>query len=201
MDRTGHALTVLRLAQQRGLLRARDLTQDQIPRATLGRLVEAGQLVKVSRGVYALPNSQKSEHQQLAEIAIRVPNGIFCLLTALGFHCLTTQLPSELWLAIPNKARAPRIKYPPLRLVRFSGSSRSEGIETHTIDGVEIRVYSVAKTVVDCFRYRNKVGLGIAIEALRECLRERRATVDELWQFATLSRVENVMRPYLDSTV
>ncbi len=199
MSTTTHAQRILRLASRRGLLRARDLARDHIPRATLSRLVASGQLTQVSRGLYALPRQRRSGQHQLAEIAARSPQGVFCLLSALRFHQLTTQSPHEVWLAIPNKAHAPKLEYPPLRIVRFSGPSLTEGIESHTVDGMPIRVYSVAKTVADCFKYRNKIGLDVALEALRECRREKRASNDELWRYARLCRVANVMRPYLES--
>jgi len=194
-----HAQRILRLTSRRGLLRARDLARDRIPRATLSRLVASGQLTQVSRGLYALPGQTRSGQHQLAEVAARSPLGVFCLLTALRFHQLTTQSPHEVWLAIPNKAHAPKLDYPPLRIVRFSGPSLTEGVESHTVDVAPIRVYSVAKTVADCFKYRNKIGLDVALEALRECRREKRASNDELWRYARLCRVANVMRPYLES--
>ena len=199
MSATTHAQRILRLASRRGLLRARDLARDHIPRATLSRLVASGQLTQVSRGLYALPGQTRSGQHQLAEIAARSPLGVFCLLTALRFHQLTTQAPHEVWLAIPNKAHAPKLDYPPLRIVRFSGSSLTAGIESHNVDSTLIRVYSVAKTVADCFKYRNKIGLDVALEALRERRREKRASSDELWRYAKLCRVANVMRPYLES--
>lgn len=190
---------VLRLAAKRGLVRARDLAPEGIPRATLSRLVQSGRLSQVSRGIYALPGHTRSEQHQLAEIAVRSPQGVFCLLTALRFHRLTTQSPHEVWVAIPNKAHPPRLDYPPLRIVRFSGLALTQGVETHDVDGVAIRVYSVAKTVADCFKYRNKIGLDVALEALRECRRDKRATNDELWQAAKTCRVAGVMRPYMES--
>ncbi len=122
-----------------------------------------------------------------------------CLLSALRFYNLTTQSPFEVWLAIPNKARAPRMDYPPLRIVRFSGPALTEGIEAHMVDGVPVRITGVAKTVADCFKYRNKIGLDVALEALREAWREKRVSTDELWRYAELCRVANVMRPYLES--
>jgi predicted transcriptional regulator of viral defense system len=191
---------ILHLAAQRGILRARDLTGTTAnPRVALTRLVAAGRLQKLSRGLYALPDHVQSAQHQLAEVAIRSPQGVFCLLTALRFHNFTTQAPFEVWLAIPNKARAPKIDYPPLRIVRFSGQGLTEGIETPLVDGVSIRIYSAAKTVADCFKYRNKLGLDVALEALRECRRSRLATNDELWRYAGICRVTNVMRPYMES--
>ena len=127
------------------------------------------------------------------------PRGVVCLLSALRFHALTTQAPFEVWLAIPKSARVPKAGYPPLRIVRFSGIALTEGIEDHIVDGVPVRVTSVAKTVVDCFKYRNKIGLDVALEALHEAWRAKRVTMDELWHFAAMCRVANVMRPYLES--
>jgi predicted transcriptional regulator of viral defense system len=199
MGTIGNPERVLRLAGERGLVRARDLATHQIPRATLSRLVASGQLVQISRGLYGLPKHSRSEQHQLAEIAARSPRVVFCLLTALQFHELTTQSPHEIWLAISNKAHPPKLHYPPLRVVRFSGQALTTGVGTHVVDGITIRMYSVAKTVADCFKYRNKIGLDVALEALRECRREKRATNDELWRYAKICRVANVMRPYMES--
>jgi predicted transcriptional regulator of viral defense system len=140
-----------------------------------------------------------SEHASLAEVARKHPQAIVCLLSALRFHDLTTQSPFEVWLAIPNKARAPRMDFPPLRIVRFSGAALSDGVEEHRVEGVPVRVTSVARTVADCFKYRNKIGLDVALEALRDSWQEKRVRMDELWRFATLCRVASVMRPYLES--
>jgi predicted transcriptional regulator of viral defense system len=191
---------ILSLAAQRGILRARDLAGTAInPRVTLTRLVAAGRLQKLSRGLYALPDHIQSAQHQLAEVALRSPQGVFCLLTALRIHNITTQAPFEVWVAIPNKARAPKIDYPPLRVVRFSGPALTEGIDSRLVDGVDVKVYSAAKTVADCFKYRNKLGLDVALEALRECRRSKLATNDELWRYAEVCRVANVMRPYMES--
>lgn len=190
---------ILDLARKRGLIRPRDLEPLGLPRVTLTRLVRQGALTRVARGLYALPNRSISEHTALAEVARKHPQAIVCLLSALRFHELTTQSPFEVWLAIPNKARAPRIDYPPLRIVRFSDPLLSEGVEEHLIDGVPVRITSVARTVADCFKYRNKIGLDVALEALREAWKGKRVGMDELWQFAKLCRVANVMRPYLES--
>lgn len=139
-----------------------------------------------------------SEHSALAETARKYPHVIACLLSALRFHDLTTQSPFEVWLAIPNKARAPRIDYLPLRIIRFSGAALTEDVEVYRIEGVPIRITSVARTVVDCFKYRNKIGLEVALGALHESWREKRVSMDELWHYASLCRVANVMRPYQD---
>jgi predicted transcriptional regulator of viral defense system len=191
---------IMQLAAKRGLLRTRDISGISAnPRVALSRLVADGSLQKVSRGVYALPDRTRSSNHQYAEVATRYPQATLCLLSALRFHQLTTQNPHEIWLAIPNKARTPQLDYPPLRVVRFSGLALTEGIESHKIDGVSVRVYSVPKTVADCFKFRNKIGLDVALEALRECRRAKRATNDEIWRYAQICRVANVMRPYLDS--
>lgn len=190
---------ILDLAAQRGLLRPRDLDERGLPSVALTRLVRQGLLTRVGRGLYAIPDRPVSEHGSLAEIARRHPQSIVCLLSALRVHDLTTQSPFEVWLAIPNKARAPKMDYPPLRIVRFSGAALTDGIEDHQVDGVTVRVTNVARTVADCFKFRNKIGLDVALEALREAWRAKRVSMDELWRYATLCRVANVMRPYMES--
>ncbi len=181
------------------MLRPRDITTLGLPRMALQRLYEQGKLQRIGRGVYAMPDADFSENVSLVEACQRVPAGVVCLLSALHFHTLGTQNPHQVWLALPNKARQPQFQYPPLHVVRFSGPALFEGVEEHrTSDGI-VRVYGVAKTVADCFRYRNKIGLDVALEALRECRRDRRATLDELWHFAAVGRVSTVMRPYLEA--
>lgn len=190
---------ILTLAKAQGLIRPRDLASQGLPRVALTRLVRQGLLTRVGRGLYALPDRPVSEHGTLAEVARRHPQAIVCLLSALRVHDLTTQSPFEVWLAIPNKARAPRMEYPPLRIVRFSGATLSDGIDDHQVDGVTVRVTNVARTVADCFKFRNKIGLDVAMEALQESWKAKRVSMDELWRYATLCRVANVMRPYMDS--
>jgi predicted transcriptional regulator of viral defense system len=187
------------LVRNQGLIRPRDLAPLGIPRVSLTRAVRRGQLERIGRGLYGLPGRPVSAHGVLAEVASRVPKGVVCLLSALRFHGLTTQAPFEVWLAIENKAIAPKLDYPPLRIVRFSGAALTEGVEEHVVDGVMVRVTGVAKTVADCFKYRNKIGLDVALEALREAWREKRMTSDDLWRYAKVCRVANVMRPYMDS--
>lgn len=194
-----NAQAVLSLVRKRGLARPRDLEPLGIPRVTLTRLVRSGALTRVGRGLYALPDRKVTEYAALAEVARRYPHGVVCLLSALRFHDLTTQSPFEVWLGIPNKARVPRIDYPPLRIVRLSGHGLAAGIEQHTVGGVRVKVTGVARTVVDCFKFRNKIGLDVALEALREAWTEKRVGIDELWRFAKTFRVANVMQPYLES--
>jgi len=187
------------LVRNQGLIRPRDLAPLGIPRVSLTRAVRRGQLERIGRGLYGLPGRPVSAHGVLAEVASRVPKGVVCLLSALRFHGLTTQAPFEVWLAIENKAIAPKLDYPPLRIVRFSGAALTEGVEEHVVDGVTVRVTCVAKTVADCFKYRNKIGLDVALEALREAWREKRMTSEDLWRYAKVCRVANVMRPYMES--
>ena len=187
------------LVRARGLLRPHDLAPLGIPRIALTRAVRRGQLERVGRGLYGLVGRPVSAHGTLAEVARRVPKGVVCLLSALRFRELTTQAPFEVWLAIDNKAAAPKLDYPPLRLVRFSGATLVEGVEEHVVDGVTVHVTSVAKTVADCFKFRNKIGIDVALEALREAWDARRMNSDDLWRYAKVDRVANVMLPYLES--
>lgn len=192
---------VLRLARRRGLLRPRDLTTLGLPTVTLTRLVRDGRLERVGRGLYAIPGQRSSAHGALAEVTRRHPQAIVCLLSALRFHDLTTQAPSAVWIAIPNKARAPRATPAPVRVVRVSGPALTSGCAIHRIDGVPVRITTIARTVADCFKFRSTVGLDVALEALREAWRARRVSMDELWRAAVDARVANVMRPYLESLV
>ena len=192
---------VLDLVTKGGIIRPRDLQRKGLPTDYLWRLHQKEKLVKVGRGMYAIPGVSLTEHQTLVQAALRVPHGVFCLLSALRFHDLTTQSPFEVWMAIDRKARIPKERIIPLRTVRFSGRALTAGVEVHSIDGVKVKVYNPAKTVADCFKYRNKIGLDVAIEALRDCWRKKRATSDELWRYAKVCRVSRVMRPYLESVV
>ena len=190
---------VLALAEQRPLLRARDLAEHGFPTMVLSRLVAAGKLERIARGVYSLTGRSLSEHRSLAEVALRVPQGIVCLLSALRVHGIGTQAPFEVWIAIPHNSPTPRLDQPALRAIRMSGPALSEGIEPTQIDGVSVPVFNAAKTVADCFKYRNKIGLDVALEALRDGWAQRKVTVDALWHYATIDRVANVIRPYLES--
>ena len=167
--------------------------------AYLNKLHSEGLLDRPSRGLYTLAGSEPTENRTLVEACKLVPNATVCLLSALRFYDLTTQSPFEVWIAIGEKDRRPKISYPPLRVVRFSGEARTFGVDSHTVEGVPVRVYSPAKTVADCFKYRNKIGNDVAIEALRDCLRERKATMDELWKAAKVCRMSKVMRPYMEA--
>lgn len=190
---------MLALARRRGVLRPRDLAAHGIAREVLRRLVTEGRLERRGRGLYVLSGAPAGEHETLAAAAARVPHGVVCLLSALRLHGLTTQDPAAVWLAIDRKARAPHAPELPLRVVRFSGAALTEGVEAHTFGGARVRAYGAAKTVADCFKYRRKLGVDVAVEALRDYLRSRAGTVDELWRYAAVCRVTNVMRPYLEA--
>ncbi len=190
----------LEIAHTKRYVRARELAQVGASGGTLQKLLQDGKLIRISRGLYAPVGGTNTELDDLAQLAIKCPHTVFCLLTALQIHGLTTQSPHEVWIAIPSKARAPSLNYPPLRIVRFS--DLGQGVEQKTIGGVvHISVTSVAKTVADCFKFRNKIGLDIALEALRDAYKQKKVTMDELWEAAQLCRVANVMRPYLESLV
>lgn len=198
-DQTSKMDAALQLVKEQGTVRPRDLVERDIPPDYLDRLYRRGLIERVARGIYAWPDADVSEHHTLAEAARQVPRGVVCLLSALRFHGLTTQSPHEVWLALPPKAWSPRVKYPKLRVMRFSGPALSEMVEEHRVEGVPVKVYAAAKTVADCFKFRNKVGTDVALEALRDCLRSRKATMDEIWAAARICRMTNVMRPYLES--
>lgn len=190
---------VLELGHNVGVIRAKDAASIGIHPEYLKRLEQQGLLIRSARGVYTFTDGEITESHSLVEAVKRVQKGIVCLLSALSFYNLTTQAPFEVWLTIPQKARAPKEDMLPLRIIYMSGKALESGIEEHEIEGVCVPVYCVAKTVVDCFKFRNKIGLDVAIEALRECLNQKRCTIDEIWHYAKICRMQNVMRPYLES--
>lgn len=192
---------IMELARQMGLIRPRDVEAAGVHREYLLRLYRNGDLIRVGRGLYALPGAQTSESISLAEVAKRVPNAVICLISALEFHQITTQIAHSVWIAIENKKWEPKFEYPPIEIVRFSGTAFSFGVEEHEVDRIKVKIYSPAKTVADCFKFRSKVGLDVALEALRETWRSRKATMDELWKAAKVCRVSNTMRPYLEAVV
>lgn len=190
---------VLRLVREAGAIRSKDLEEQGISRKHLQRLHEQGLLQRSGRGVYILAECEVTQNQTLLEAAKRVPEAVVCLLSALRFHGMTTQNPFEVWVALPPRMWRPQVDYPPLRVVSLSGAAFTEGVEEHRFRGVLVRVYNPAKTVADCFKYRNKIGLDVALEALRDYHRKFRGGTDELWRYAKVCRVANVMRPYLES--
>lgn len=186
------------LVRSLGIIRPRDLTALGIPAVYLSRLVDEGLLEKVGRGLYRSNYSPPVEQHTLALVSHRVPHGVICLLSALRFHQLTTQSPFEVWLAVRDNAYVPRLDTIPLRVVRLREPGFSAGIEEHEVEGRRVRVYNPAKTLVDCFKFRNMVGLDVALEALRDGWRSRRFTMDQLWRYAKVTRMTNVIRPYLE---
>ena len=192
---------LLQMARRGGALTASEAARAGIHSQQLSRLVREGRLERVARGLYRIPGQPVTEHHGLALAARSVPHGVVCLLSALGFQGVGSQLPFEVWIAIDRRARAPAVRFPPLRLMRFSEASLSAGVETHRIEGQAVKVYSVPKTIADLFKYRNKVGLEVALEALGEAWRERRFTMDEIDRYARICRIERVMRPYLEALV
>lgn len=201
MPRVDLPQRLLRLTRRRGSITRQEVVEAGIHTQTLSRLVHAGALERVSRGRYRLPDAPITEHHGLALVAAAAPKAVICLLSALSFHQIGTQLPHEVWIAVDRRSRPPTLSWPRLRVLRFSGKALTEGIETHRLEGEQVRVYGVAKTVADIFKYRNKVGLDVALEALREAWRAKRFTMDEIYRYARICRVEQVMRPYLEALV
>jgi predicted transcriptional regulator of viral defense system len=187
-----------RLIRRRGIVRSGDANRLGIPRTYLSRLVQRGDLQQLGRGLYAVATYGTTAQMSLAEVAMVVPSGVVCLLSALAYHELGTQLPHQVWIAIGPKARTPMRASVQLRIVRMSGEALTTGIELHRIEGVRVRVYSAAKTVADCFKFRNKIGLDVAVEALRD-YRRKRGNMDDLWRYARICRVSRVMQPYLQA--
>jgi predicted transcriptional regulator of viral defense system len=188
----------LDLVKRLGLVRPKDLNQHGIPVIYLRRLLHRGELVQPARGVYAVAGHEPTLHHSLAMVSKRIPRGVVCLLSALAYHEIGTQLPSVVWLAIDQRSRPLVTTDLPAKIVRFGARSLVEGVEEHSVEGVTMRITNPAKTVADCFKFRNKVGLDIAMEALRDAWRKRKVTMAELDRFAATNRVTHVMRPYLE---
>jgi predicted transcriptional regulator of viral defense system len=180
-------------------MRMRELEAQGLSRMKVRRMVERGELVELGRGLYAPPTFEPTERHGLAVVAARAPHAVVCLLSALAFHQLTTEQPHEVWIALPPASWRPRLAWPPLRVVTFSGAHFDEGIEHHSVERVDVKVYGVAKTVIDCFRFRNKIGLEVALSALRDGLRQRRVRPAELAELAARQRVATAFRPYLEA--
>lgn len=192
---------IVDLAREKGLLRPRDLAERGIPRQYLRLARDRGLIERIARGLYRMHGEMTSENASLAEVCKRAPSGVVCLISALSFHELTTQIPHIVHLAIEQKAHPPKIETVQVRYFRFSGKAFTEGVEKHDIEGVEVCVYCPAKTVADCFKYRHKIGIDIAIEALRDCLRQRKAKVDDIVRYGRICRVDRVMQPYMETVL
>src|ERR1700733_3990697 len=189
----------LDLLKSRGMLRLKNFVAEGIGPETLARLVREEAVVRPARGLYQLPDARVEAAHSLAEAAVLVPKGVICLISALQYHELTLQMSAAVWMAIERTAWRPKIDFPGIRFVRFPGSDLTDGVVRHLIEGVDVPITSPARTIVDCFRYRGKIGLDVAMEGLREGLRRRRCTPDELWRYARKARAWSVMRPYVEA--
>lgn len=183
------------------LLRPMDLEARGVPRSRLQSMVRRGEVSRVGRGLYRRRDAPLTELETVAAVSKRIPGGIICLLTALHLHGIGTQAPRDVWIAVDRRARKPQVTDLPVRIVRFSGPMLRYAIETRQALGVPLRLTSPARTVVDCFRYRKKIGLDVALEALQDAVRSRKATVDEIWRVAEVGRIRSVLSPYLQSVV
>lgn len=192
---------IIDIVEKNGVLRPRDLDPIGIPREYLRRLHADGLLKRVGRGLYTLPDGDFSEYQTISEASKKVPNGVICLVSALQYHELTTQVSFSVWMAIERSAWLPRVDHINIRFFRFSKSSITEGVISKSINGVPVKIFNPAKTVTDCFKYRNKIGIDIAIEALKECIQFRKGTIDEIMRYAEICRVTNVIKPYIESII
>ena len=198
MPDSSHKCNAIAIARQRKVARARDFDAAGVPRTTLRRLTKEGVLTSPARGFYHLAGAELSGTHSLAEAVQAAPKGVIALLSALQFHRLTTQTPHQVWMLLPSNAWVPRNPPVSLKIIRANTKVLEAGVERHLIDGVKVPITVPAKTVADCFKHRSKVGLDVALEALREALRRKRATADDIWRFALVDRVGNVMRPYLE---
>ena len=204
MHMKGHGDTtkqILELAHNSGVVSTGEVRSKGLHHQYLGQLCKEGKLIRVGRGLYSLRDADVTIHHGLVQAVKAIPKGAICLLSALRFHEIGTQAPHEVWIAIDRRAARPRARHPRMRIVRFSGKSLTEGVDEHNVEGVPVRIYNPAKTVADCFKYRNKVGMDVALEALREVIRGRRCTTDELWRYAKICRVTRIMRPYMEAIV
>lgn len=199
MPAASHIERLLRHLQRQGVLRTRDLGTLGVPRVALQRAVDRGQVVRRARGVYVKPDHAATRHTEIAAVGARCPKAVVCLVSALEYHGLTTQVPHAVWIMIHKSSHRPTFNAPAVRVVRASGPALTAGVEKHRIEGVVVQMTTPAKTVADCFRYRDTVGTDVAVEALRDCLRKRKATPADIFEMAKVDRVARVMRPYLEA--
>jgi predicted transcriptional regulator of viral defense system len=197
--RSDKAKRILELARHSGVVSTGEVRSEEIHHEYLRQLCREGKLVREGRGLYSLPDADVTVHHGLAQASKAIPKGVICLLSALRFHEIGTQAPHEVWIAIDRRAARPRVERPRMRIVRFSGKALTEGIEERRVEGVPVKIYNPAKTVADCFKYRNKIGLDVALEALRDVIRERKSSTDELWRYAKICRVTKIIRPYMEA--
>jgi len=189
---------VLELAEEKGILRPKEVEEQGLPRKYIYRLVKEGKLEKISRGLYKIPGKNFPVDESMVEACKRIPDGVVCLLSALQFHRMTTQLPNKIWMAIEQESWKPDVDLP-VKFIRMSGDSYGKGVETYEVEGVSLNIFSPAKTVADCFKFRSKIGTDVAIESLKEYREEKKGTMDEVWKYAKINRVHKVMKPYMES--
>lgn len=192
---------LIKLFESTPILKSREIVEHHIDPKTVQRMVESGEVQRIARGIYARPDLEPESHHSLVEAQMIVDTGIVCLLSALSYHEIGTQIPRWVWMAVSRGTRLPKTPNHPIKVVTFTGEAFSEGIEEHEIEGFTVHIYSAAKTVADCFKYRNKIGTDVALEALREALQTRKAAVEEILHYADICRVRNVMMPYLESVL
>ncbi len=193
--------TVRKLLETSPLRNSNEFVSAGVDTKTLTRMVEDGEIQRMARGLYAAADYIPGPHYSLIESCKLIGTGVVCLLSALSFHEIGIQNPSLVWIAIERGTRTPRVEDYPIQISLFSGESYSSGIEAYTVDGVVIRVYCIAKTIADCFKYRNKIGLDVAIEALKDVMQNKRTSIEEILHFAKICRVEKVIKPYMESLV
>jgi len=191
--------SALRVFKKNKVMRSTQIFAQGIQPRTLYQMRDDGLLVQEGRGLYRLADEQIWRDPDLALVSLRIPKGVICLISALYFHQVTTQIPHEVYVALPKDSEKPRIQHPPTRFFRISPEPFKAGIEKYTIDNVDVKVYSVAKTIADCFKFRNKIGMDVALEALQEGLRQKRCAPEQILRFARINRVERIMLPYLEA--
>ncbi|NQV29939.1 MAG: type IV toxin-antitoxin system AbiEi family antitoxin domain-containing protein [Candidatus Marinimicrobia bacterium] len=189
------------LLKENGVIRSRDAKEKGVHHEVLRRMVANGKIQKIARGQYVAIDHEFSGNMSLAVVAKHVPHSVICLLSALDFHGIGTQNPYQVWIAMTQKHWGSELKYPPLKIVRYSEQTITQGIEEVVIEGVSVKVFNIPKTIVDCFKYRNKVGVDVAVEALREVVETSRCKISEFDPYAKAARVQNVMRPYIEALI
>jgi len=192
---------ITKIIKQNGFIRARDLKKRKLHRTSLTRLCDKDKIQKLSWGLYSLKNAEITAHHNFAELSKKVPHGIICLLSALSFYEIGTQLPGKIWLALKQGVSTPKIKYPPFRVVRFSGVSFSSGVKKHKIEGVSVSVTCLEKTIADCFKFRNKIGIDVAIEALKDGIKSKKCRINELEKYSSICRVQKIIMPYIQTLI
>lgn len=191
---------ILEVARKQSVFRAGDVQEATDPRSTLRRMAEQGEIVRVGRGLYALADAEISGNHSFVEATKRYPGGVICLISALFFHGIGTQMPYEIWMMRPDRKMTPNKDFP-IRFVYCTGAAFLHGVETHHIEGTQVNIYTLPKTIADCLKYRNKIGLDVGIEALKEGWRAKCFTMDELWEAAKVCRVQNIIQPYVEMFV